>query len=319
METNLFPAARYSPTILPHRNMPRQDAIFTVCHRMPFWKVEAFVKSLRRTGYSGRTVYFGSLLTRSTERELLASGVEIKHFLFLGRHVRQRLARPWSFWRGYFALPQTEWMRDLVARRVLHLFYLRHLLYLRFLERNPGIQRVLMCDSRDVYFQRDPFSDWPGPGLHAFEEIESVSIGECEHHRRWITLLAGEQTLEQMSNFPRVCAGTILADRDSAIEFLSKMVEMTFSALSLEPHDGDQGLFNILVRQNQIPNIVVHRNGESSVYTGSGIGGEPVLTDRDSFVIRPDGSRVPILHQYDRNPEIAKPLLGKLGLTTAPP
>ncbi|MEI6491865.1 MAG: hypothetical protein WCO94_04885 [Verrucomicrobiota bacterium] len=281
---------------------------------MPFWKVEAFVKSLRATGYAGRTVFFASLLTRSTEMELLASSVEIERFLFLGRHVRQRLASPWSLWRKYFALPQPEWMRDFVARRVLHLFYLRHLIYLRFLERNPGIQRILMCDCRDVYFQRDPFTDWPGPGLHAFQETESVSVGECEHHRRWITLLAGEDILEQLSEFPRVCAGAILADRDSAIAFLTKMVEMTYSALSLEAHDGDQGLFNILVRQNRIPNIVVHRNGESSVYTHPGITSEAVRSDRDGFVIRPDGSPVPVLHQYDRNLEIAKPLLRKLGL-----
>ena len=297
-----------------NRHMSHQDAILTVCHRMPFWKVEAFVKSLRRTGYSGRTIFFGSLLTRDTERQLQAFGIEIKHFLFLGRHVRQRLARPWSFWRGYFALPQPDWLRDLVARRVLHLFYLRHLLYLRFLERNPGIERVLMCDSRDVYFQCDPFSEWPGPGLHAFQEDESVSLGECGHHRRWITQLAGSQTLEQISKYPRVCAGTILADRDSAIAFLRKMVEMTYSALSLEPHDGDQGLFNILVRQCRLPNIVVHRNGESSVYTGSGVAGEAVLTDANGFAIRPDGSRVPILHQYDRNPKISEPLLENLGL-----
>lgn len=294
--------------------MPPQDAVFTVCHRMPFWKIEAFVKSLRRTGYSGRTIFFGSLLTRSTEQRLLASGVEIEHFLFLARHVRQRLAQPWNFWRGYFALPQPDWLRDLVARRVLHLFYLRHLIYLRFLERNPGIKRVLMCDSRDVYFQGDPFSDWPGPGLHAFEENRSILIGSCPHHKRWITLLAGPQILEEVSKFPRVCAGTILADRDSAIIFLRKMVEMTYTALSLEPHDGDQGLFNILVRQNRVSNIVVHGNGESSVYTDTGMPCEIVPTDKDGFVVRADGSRVPILHQYDRNPEIAKPLLAKLGL-----
>jgi hypothetical protein len=165
-----------------------------------------------------------------------------------------------------------------------------------------------------VYFQSDPFSDWPGPGLHVFEEDRSIVIGQCPHHTRWITQLAGSQVLEQLSKYPRVCAGTILADRESAITFLSKMVEMTYSALSLQPHDGDQGLFNILVRQNRISNVVVHRNGESSVYTGAGLPGETVQTDSAGFVVRPDNSRIPILHQYDRNPEIAKPLLGKLGL-----
>lgn len=281
---------------------------------MPFWKVEAFVKSLRKTGYSGRTVFFGSLLTRSTEQELLASGVEVKRFLFLAKHVRQRLARPWSFWRGYFALPQPEWLRDVVARRVIHLFYLRHLIYLRFLERNPGIRRILMCDCRDVYFQRDPFSDWPGPGLHSFEEDRSTLLGQCQHHRRWITLLDGPATLERLSSEPCVCAGTVMADRDTAILFLSKMVAMTYEALSLEPHDGDQGLFNILVHERRIPGVVLHGNGNSSVFTMGSLPSQTICTDAEGFVVRSDGSRIPILHQYDRKPEIAKPLLEKIGL-----
>lgn len=290
------------------------DVVLTTSHRMPFCKVEAFIKSLHLTGYSGRTLFFCSCLTRSTEREMLASGIEIKHFLFLGRHVRQRLARPWSLWRRYFKLPQPEWMRDLVAKRVLHLFYLRHLIYLRFLERNQSIKRVLMCDSRDVYFQRDPFSEWPGDGLHAFEEDRSILIGDCEHHRRWITQLDGSKMLERLSPFPRVCAGTIMADRNSAMLFLKKMVEMTYSAASLNPHDGDQGLFNILVHERLIPGIAVHRNGDSSVFTIGGMPDENILTDAEDFVIKSDGSRIPILHQYDRNAKIAKPLLKKIGL-----
>jgi len=294
--------------------MPCLDAIFTICHRMPFWKVEAFIRSLQRTGYAGRTIFFGSLLSRETQNALLASGVEVQRFLFLGRHVRQRLARPWNFWRVYFKLPQPYWMRDLVAHRILHLFYLRHLIYLRFLERNPDIERVLMCDCRDVYFQTDPFADWPGSGLHAFQEHESVSIGQCDHHRRWITLLAGTQTLERIAENPRVCAGTIMADRESALAFLTKMVEMTYGALSLEAHDGDQGLFNVLVYQKLIPDIVLHRNGTSSVYTCSGMPDENVSTDGEGFITRLNGSRVPILHQYDRNPEIAAPLLKHTGL-----
>lgn len=299
---------------MPHQISRPEDAILSVCHRMPFWKVEAFVKSLRRTGYSGRTIFFGSLLACSTRQELLASGIEIKQFVFLARHVRQRLARPWNFWRGYFSLPQPDWLRDLVSRRVLHLFFLRHLIYLRFLEQNPGIKRVLMCDCRDVYLQRDPFSDWPGPGLHAFEEDRSILLGQCDHHRQWITLLAGSATLDDLSSKPRVCAGTIIADRDTAILFLKTMVAMTYQALSLEPHDGDQGLFNILIHERRIPGIIVHENGDSSVFTMGSLPSQAIRTDNEGFVIRSDGSRIPILHQYDRKAEVAKPLLEKIGL-----
>jgi len=297
----------------PH-NKPLQDAVLTVNHRMPFWKVEAFLKSLNRTGYNGRTVFFTSLLSRSTEHKLLASGAELHRFIFLSRSVYQRLSKPWPLWRRLFAIPQPQWLSDFVARRVLHLFYLRHLLYLRFLERNSGIERVLMCDSRDVYFQCDPFSDWPGNGLHSFEEHRSISIGHCDHHRRWISQLAGEKTLDRLSGLPRVCAGTILADRESALIFLRKMLEMTYDALSLEPYDGDQGLFNILIHERRVPGIVVHKTDASSVYTIGGMPEERIETDNEGFVLCANGHRAPILHQYDRKPEFALSLLAKVGL-----
>lgn len=294
--------------------MHPQDAIFTVCHRMPFWKVEAFVRSLRQTNFAGRTVFFCSFIDGSTQRELLKASIEISRFWFLGKHVRQRLAQPWWLWRAIFARPLPQWLRDLLSRRVLHLFYLRHLLYLRFLEKNPGIQRVLMCDCRDLYFQDNPFAGWGGEGLHAFEEYASVPIGRCECHQRWITQLAGASTLQRLSGFPRVCAGTIMADRDSAIVFLKEMVNMICSALSLSQHDGDQGLFNILVHDRRTPNIKVHRNGESSVLTIGDMPDEIITTNRENFVVRSDGSRIPILHQYDRKPDIAEPLWQKIGL-----
>ena len=92
------------------------------------------------------------------------------------------------------------------------------------------------------------------------------------------------------------------------------MVRMTYSALSLRPYDGDQGLFNILVHDRRIPDIKVHRNGLSSVLTIGGMTEEVLTTDSENFVIKSDGSRIPILHQYDRKPEIAGPLLRKIGL-----
>jgi hypothetical protein len=294
--------------------MKSNDAILTVCHRMPFNKLEPFVKSLELTSYTGRTVFFSSFLHSDTRKKLEACKVEIQPFHFLARHVRQSLAKPWSFWRRVFSLPLPSSLIDLLCYRVLHLFYLRHLLYLRFIEATPSIERVLMCDCRDVYFQKDPFSDWPGNGLHAFEEDRHLLIGDCPHHQRWVSLLAGKETLQRLGQLPRVCAGTIMADRDSALCFLRKMLELTYSARSLEPHDGDQGLYNILVHERLIPNISIHQNGQSSVLTVGGMPDEYLQTDADSYVIRSDQSRIPILHQYDRKPEITNPLLAKIGL-----
>lgn len=290
------------------------DAILAVLHRMPLKSTEAFLMSLKATGYKGRIVFFTSMISPDTRNGLQRLGVEVVPFIFLGRHVRQRLARPWPIWKGYFSLPQPRWLKDFVSHRVLHLFYLRHLLYLRYIERTPQIKRVLMCDCRDVYFQSDPFTNWPNKGLHAFEEDRNILIGQCEHHRRWLSQLAGPKMLENLALKPRVCAGTIMADNASAMAFLRDMLSMTYSARSLEPFDGDQGLFNILVHKVQPPYVIKHTNGSSNVFTVGSMPDENIKMDEQGFILGNDGTRSPILHQYDRKPEIAKALLDHLEL-----
>lgn len=298
--------------ITPELPAETRDAVLTVAHRMHLPQLFPLIASLRATGYSGRIIVFASFLSRSTQQGLKRFGCHIIPFFFLGRHVRQPIAQIWFLWRTVFRLPLPPLLKDTIAHRVFHLFYLRHLLYLRFLERNPSLERIVMCDARDVYFQRNPFSCWPGSGLHAFAEDSSIRIGDCPHHKRWIKTLSNETTFRELTDLPRVCAGTILADRTSAISFLKKMLDLTFSARSLEAHDGDQGLYNILVHQNLVDGITVHSNGTSSVFTIGGIARERICTDAEGFVLGKDQSRVPILHQYDRKPEIASVLLAKL-------
>lgn len=296
----------------------KSDIVLTVMHRMAWKSAKPFLLSLRATDFDGKVVIFSSMMSGSARQELENLGATVVPFLFLARHVRQRLAKPWNLWRRYFALPQPQFLKDAASHRILHLFYLRHLIYLRFIESNASIGRVLMCDCRDVYFQRNPFANWPGDGLHAFEEDTNILIGEDAHHRRWITQLAGPNVLEELSDKPRVCAGTILGDRESAIRFLRDMVDMTYKAKSLEPFDGDQGLFNILVHKVRPSYVIQHQNGSSSVYTVGSMPNEKLITDTDGYILGGDGRRSPILHQYDRKPEIARVLLDHLQSALAP-
>lgn len=293
--------------------MQTQDAVLTVAHRMPYAQMDAFVRSLKATGYAGRTVFFCSLTDGETLRKLREQGVEVVEFFFCARHVRQPLARFWPVWRWLFSLGLPGAVQDFMCRRAMHLFFLRHLLYLRYLEKNPGIGRVLMSDCRDVYFQGDPFSDWPGPGLHAFEEDRSTLIGQCRFHREWLGEFGGAATLDRLAGEARFCAGTIMGDRSSVIPFLEIMVAATKLLPTFRSYGGDQGLYNILAHEGRIPHLVRHGNDESVVYTVGGVPREEVRLDADGYVVNDRGYRAPVLHQYDRRPGAAQSLLAKLG------
>jgi len=65
----------------------------------------------------------------------------------------------------------------------------------------------------------------------------------------------------------------------------------------------DQGVHNYIVHKKVVPNIILHDNYSSSVFTG---GCEPLADYRwndHNEIIRADGQPYPILHQCDRYPE----------------
>ncbi len=54
---------------------------------------------------------------------------------------------------------------------------MRFILYYEFLAEHRGeFENVLLTDSRDIFFQRDPFADNLGPGLHCFLESHTQFI-----------------------------------------------------------------------------------------------------------------------------------------------
>jgi hypothetical protein len=289
------------------------DAVLTISHRLPASKLRPFFWSLSSSGFTGILVVFSSFSKIPAPHSTYSYDLNIRKFRFFARHVKQPLARFFNLFK--FSEPYLpKRIKYFLFSNTLHLFFLRHLLYLRFLETNPQIERVLMCDCRDVFFQRNPFSEWVGNGLQAYAEDEKILIGDCPHHKRWIKSLAGEETFSKLSFFPRICAGTIMADRESAITMLRTMMQMTIDCRSLEAFDGDQGLYNILVYERRLPGIRILSNGAGSVFTASD-SLENFYINHEGWISRDDGHIVPIIHQYDRSPFLESSLLSKIGLS----
>ncbi len=68
----------------------------------------------------------------------------------------------------------------------------------------------------------------------------------------------------------------------------------------------DQGVHNYIVHNRLVPNIVVHDNYNSTVYTA---GLEPVehwRWNEHNEILRDDGLPYPVLHQHDRPPDCVR-------------
>ncbi|HEV2045222.1 MAG TPA: hypothetical protein VGQ95_01350 [Chthoniobacterales bacterium] len=291
----------------------KRNLILTMVHRIRYPALEPFFRSLQRTGFDGDVVVFASALSTESIRQLKDWGARVVPFLFPGEHVANRAARLWWIWKRLFASGISQSAKERLAHIVFHLFYRRHLLYLDFLRTHGSeYENVFLTDCRDVLFQADPFGWDQTPGLHVFLEEEANKLGICPHHIRWITSQFGSEMLGRWTDKTVSCAGTVFGDVLGMMDYLSRMVSRTMGVKSLRAADGDQGVHNYLVLEGVFPKITIHENRRGPVITLGPVRMSSLRFDQDDHVINETGAVVPVLHQYDRDPQLRERLLSQL-------
>ncbi len=290
----------------------KENLIISAVHDLEYDKMAPFLESLRQTGSTARVhLFVSNVSARSREKMEALGGVTTQVFNFLHFRRRRPLLLVWPLWKKILA------SRDLagkcrLALPVFQFVALRHVLAYEFLlGRQDEFENVLLTDSRDVYFQRDPFSDNLGPGLHCFLEARTQIVETCRSNSKMVRTAFGPEVLAELAKAPVSCAGATLGDLQSVLAYEKTMIELLCTIQEMT-QSNDQGVHNYLIQKQLVPGIQVHDNYSSSVFTA---GCEPTsairLNERDE-IIREDGTPYPILHQHDRHPEILKRLLAKL-------
>jgi len=300
--------------------MPDRDIILTTLHRASFAYIAPFVLSLKSTGYTGQLAVFASTVEEETCAKLRELGATIVPFHFSGKRERQRLAWLWPLWRRCFSICTSQSTREKLAHQVLPLRYRRYLLYLQYLRYHGArFDRVMLSDAKDVVFQLDPFSWNPEPGVHFLLEEAQVRIGHCDLHRLWMSHQFGEDYVERHAEATVTCSGTTFGDTANILKYLECMVTTMMEAKDLATIcGGDQGIHNYLLLEKLLPKGVVHPNRHAPVLTLGVMRWDQVRLDGHGLVVNETGAPVPVLHQYDRIPELKKHLLARLP-QTAPP
>jgi len=213
-----------------------------------------------------------------------------------------------------FALKR-KWARSLLKRlskwsgspglgqRLLKINYLRHLVIRDLLDDwNLERDKILLCDSRDLVFQGDPFAgEWPL--LWSCEEDRRIE--ECGFNSFCLERAGGSAALQAAKHERIVCAGLIGGRADRIRAYLkesSKVVELLAPKIPLT--DGDQGIHNYLVRTRPELGCVALPNG---CRLGANLGYTPMadLALEDGQVHFRNRDEIPaVLHQYDRHPEL---------------
>lgn len=166
--------------------------------------------------------------------------------------------------------------------------------------RNASQDRVLLCDSRDVVFQANPFEDLDDR-LHCGEE--SILIGNCPINSKWMHSVYSEAVFNEIARHPVLCSGVTLGSKKTVTAYLNSMVsEMLNIAGRLYFAPGyDQAVHNKLLRLDCANTLKSSKNGGPLIATLHYSSLDEFGFDDSSGLSTKNGGSVKIVHQYDRN------------------
>jgi hypothetical protein len=280
---------------------PVTDAVWGYVHGYRWADVAGFVRSLRRTGFTGEILFFCSGVAEEELEQFRRAGVRVEPSPYRHRRIKKRWAKAWPLLRR---LPAGA--RRGALARIAQVMVLRHLLYhRRLLAEGHRYRSVLLADVRDVWFQADPFQASLGPGVHVFEEAAGRTIGSEPSNSYWARQAFDDATLQWLLAEPILCSGTILGTAPALAGFLGHFLDCFNRARRIIAAGIDQGVFNYAARTYKGSDLTTHRNGESAVLTMGIMGRGEIHCDAAGRIVRADGSVIPVLHQYDRHPDLA--------------
>ncbi len=184
----------------------------------------------------------------------------------------------------------------------------RYEIFLKFLE-NKNYNNILCCDSRDIYFQSDPFNfDYKGE-INFF--LEDKKINECPFNSNWIIKTYGKEIFDSIGDKTILCSGTVLGSYKKIKEYLSLMknniskfkYKKKFKyllTLRIDPEGRgcDQGHANYLVHKNLIRNIHCYSNSSGPFATVFYL--KKITFDKNSRLLNSSGNPYLLVHQYDK-------------------
>jgi hypothetical protein len=168
------------------------------------------------------------------------------------------------------------------------------------LGRYQDAEAVLLCDSRDVFFQGDPFACLRADLVSGLEDCK---IKECPWTKQWIDRSYGYEALTRIGEQQVVCSGVTLGKRNAILAYLEAMCDEISKvfAKNVFAGGGDQGIHNWIIRTKRSINCHLIPAGHNLIATLNYADLEADYEfDEDRGLLNKKLEPVIIVHQYDR-------------------
>jgi hypothetical protein len=179
------------------------------------------------------------------------------------------------------------------------------------------IDRVIHCDSYDVFFQGDPFQNLV-PHDRILLIRENLLISSCDWNSHWLKRCYGNDTWYLIRDYNVICTGLISGNAKEYLRLINVMMEQS-QWKSCWESSKDQPIFNYLHWMG-----IFEAQGFQFEYTDCWQGvftmhwcleQKPVKFNEDNLFVTPRGDRPFILHQYNRYQKMINNLAKKCNLT----
>ncbi|HEY1543377.1 MAG TPA: hypothetical protein VGG01_13275 [Xanthobacteraceae bacterium] len=244
-------------------------------------QIRPFVESLRATGYAGDVVILVNFWNWR-----------------LQSYLRRFAMTPYRIWTT----------RRIHGPAATH----RYEFYARLARQNRDrYDEMMVTDTRDVLFQRNPFADLKSSACHYYLEHATRTIGEEPTNLSWAKLFLPAEQAAAVSRHRVSCCGIVIGGMAAMDAYLARMAA-DLRAVPLR--DRRRGGADTTLHQGLVfldggaPGVVM----ENNIHVAT-MGIEPDSTYRigdDGLVRTADGHVPAILHQYDRVPHIS-PVIAK--------
>jgi len=167
----------------------------------------------------------------------------------------------------------------------------------------------LISDSRDLYFQSNPFN-YPYKGEINFF-LEDIQINKCPVNSNWLKKTYGAKIYNELSEKIVCCSGTVLGKHSSMINYLELMNQMikkypyqkslkyllTFRR-DKEGRGCDQGYCNFIAHKNYLKDSFFYSNNNGPIATVLYL--KNISFNKNLELLNSLGKTYSIVHQYDK-------------------
>ena len=188
----------------------------------------------------------------------------------------------------------------------------RYTLLIDYLRRNSNLKKIFFCDSRDIYFQSNPFNFSYEGRLNFFSE--GVKIGDCAVNSKWMKNTLGLRLFDELKEKFIICCGTVIGNADAITNYANQMNLMskkypyrwykkrikyllTFRR-DKEGRGSDQPYAAYLIHKNCLENIKVYGNSSGPIATVFHLSN--LNFDNKNQLLNDKGDPYVIVHQYDK-------------------